>query len=74
MAVGQYQVIGTQRMPPRLYLIRHGETEWSLAGRHTGRTDIPCIQQLDVRKIVKFAYKDVLIRIVVRYTMHAHGT
>jgi broad specificity phosphatase PhoE len=30
---------------PQVYLVRHGETVWSISGQPTVRTDIPFIEQ-----------------------------
>jgi probable phosphoglycerate mutase len=36
-------------MPGEIFLIRHGETEWSLSGQHTSRTDLSLTEEGGVR-------------------------
>ena len=53
--MGRSKLINTPAALARLYLIRHGETAWSLSGQHTGRTDIPLNEkgEQDARKLAE---------------------
>ena len=43
--MGRKDVTDMPSLLSHLYLVRHGETAWSLSGQHTGRTDIPLTEQ-----------------------------
>jgi probable phosphoglycerate mutase len=43
-------------MAGRMVLLRHGATEWSLSGQHTGRTDIPLLEEGQTQAAIAGAY------------------
>ena len=76
MDVGPRHVIGRQSMSLCLYLVRHGETEWSLSGRHTSRTDLPLTEQgnQEARKLAERLRAARIVRVFTSPRLRAQQT
>ncbi|MBC6462184.1 histidine phosphatase family protein [Actinomadura sp. HBU206391] len=59
-----------------LIIVRHGETEWSRAGRHTGRTDPPLTErgEEEVRALAPLLASRKIIRVVHSPALRARRT
>ena len=59
-----------------LIILRHGETEWSRAGRHTGRTDVPLTARGEeqARAIAPLVATHQVIRVLVSPAARARRT
>jgi probable phosphoglycerate mutase len=74
--VGRKAVIENSSALSRIYLVRHGETAWSLSGQHTGRTDVPLTEQgeQDVRKLAAGLHAEKFSRVFTSPLQRARRT
>lgn len=62
--------------PAKLWLIRHGQTEWSESRRHTGVTDLPLTPEGvdEARALIPWLSAEVFSRVFVSPRQRARGT
>jgi probable phosphoglycerate mutase len=68
--------MSTPSRTQQLYYVRHGETEWSLSGQHTGSTDIPLTEngEREARALVPWLEHTTFDRILTSPRVRARRT